>query len=92
MKSVTLEAPSRANESAADRMIKLHSGDVDDKDVILKTSSLPKKQKLAFYADADYCFVTKAEMLPILRLELDSLIREGGVYYSVFDKKASPSS
>ena len=25
-------------------------------------------------------------MLPILRLELDSLIRDGGVYFSVFDR------
>lgn len=31
-------------------------------------------------------------MLPILRIELDSLIREGGVYYSVFDKISDPDT
>ena len=36
--------------------------------------------------------VTTKEMLPILKLELDSLIREGGVYYSAFDKLNDPEA
>ena len=78
-------------QAKIERMKAMHEG--DDKaheEVILKTSPLSVSEKLAFYKDADYCMVTTKEMLPILKLELDSLIREGGVFYSVFDKLDDP--
>ena len=72
------------------RLEKIRQGKIDElhNDFRLSTSpSLNDKQRLAFYRDPDYCFVTTKEMLPILKMELDSLLREKGVYYSVFDKK-----
>ena len=51
---------------------------------------LTKKQKLAHYQTPDYCIVTRADTLQVLRLELDSLVRKGGVYYSIFDKIDEP--
>ena len=57
-------------------------------DFRLSTSpSLTDKQRLAYYKDPDYAFVTTKEMVPILKMELDSLLRDKGVYYSIFDKK-----
>ena len=51
---------------------------------------LTKKQKLAHYKTPDYCIVTRADTLKILRLELDSLVARGGVFYSIFDKIETP--
>ena len=51
---------------------------------------LTKKQKLAHYKAPDYCIVTKADTLKVLRVELDSLVQRGGVYYSIFDKVNAP--
>ena len=68
----------------------MHSGKIDEeseKEIRLRTSKLTKAEKLAFYQDPDYCFVTKADMWPILRLELDSITREGGVYYQLYNKE-----
>lgn len=56
----------------------------------MRTAPISVNEKIAHYNDADYCFITRKEMLPILRIEIDSLIRDGGVYYSVFDKKDDP--
>ena len=53
-------------------------------------SSLTVKQKLAHYRSPDYCIVTRADTLSVLRLELDSLVCRGGVYYSIFDKVETP--
>ena len=47
---------------------------------------LTRKQKLAHYKTPDYCLVTRADTLPILRVELNSLVSRGGIYYSIFDK------
>ena len=52
--------------------------------------ALTIKQKLAHYETPDYCFVTRADTLQALRLELDSLVSRGGVYYSIFDKIDAP--
>ena len=51
---------------------------------------LTKKQKLAHYLTPDYCIVTRFDTLQVLRLELDSLVSRGGVYYSIFDKVKKP--
>ena len=34
--------------------------------------------------------MTRADTLSVLRLELDSLVSRGGVYYSIFDKIEAP--
>jgi hypothetical protein len=47
---------------------------------------LTRKQKLAHYATPDYCIVTRFDTLKVLRVDLDSLVKRGGVYYSIFDK------
>lgn len=64
--------------------------DKSDKFRLKFTRDLNKKQKLAHYLTPDYCMVTRADTLPILRLELDSLVSRGGVYYSIFDKIEAP--
>lgn len=51
---------------------------------------LTRKQKLAHYKTPDYCIVTRADTLAVLRVELDSLVSRGGVYYSIFDKIEAP--
>lgn len=51
---------------------------------------LTRKQKLAYYKAPDYCLVTRADTLHVLRVELDSLVSRGGVYYSIFDKIEAP--
>ena len=51
---------------------------------------LTKKQKLAHYKTPDYCIVTRADTLKALRLQLDSLVARGGVFYSIFDKIDTP--
>ena len=71
----------------------IHSGEQKESDIrLLTTKNLTTKEKLAFYEDADYCFVTKEEMLPILKMELDSIIRDGGVYYNVYNKIDDPET
>ena len=50
---------------------------------------LTRKQKLAHYETPDYCFVARADTVSVLRLELDSLVRRGGVFYSIFPKVSS---
>ena len=50
------------------------------------TQDLTKKQKLAHYKTPDYCIVTRADTLGVLRLELESLVSRGGVFYSIFNK------
>ena len=51
---------------------------------------LTRKQKLAHYQTPDYCIVTRADTLKNLRLELDSLVKQGGVFYSIYDKIEKP--
>ena len=51
---------------------------------------LTKKAKLAHYQTPDYCIVTRADTLQVLRLELDALVQRGGIYYSIFDKVEKP--
>ena len=41
---------------------------------------------MAHYKTPDYCIVTRADTLQILRLELDSLVKKGGIFYSIYDK------
>ena len=49
------------------------------------------KQKLAHYKTPDYCIVTKQNTLGLLRIELDSLVLRGGIYYSLYDHISDPS-
>ena len=75
------------------KSLMIHSGEQKESDIrLLTTKNLTTKEKLAFYEDADYCFVTKEEMLPILKMELDSIIRDGGVYYNVYNKIDDPET
>ena len=41
---------------------------------------------MAHYETPDYCFVTRADTIQVLRLELDDLVSRGGIYYSIFPK------
>lgn len=77
-------------EDHAERMVKLQSGLLDDQEFALKTAQISRNQKLAYYKEADYCFLTTKEMLPILRAEMDSLLRDGDIYYSIFDRNSNP--
>jgi len=52
-----------------------------DDPYILKESKLTKKQKLAHYKTPDFCIVTRADTLKILRLELDPLCEEKGFFF-----------
>lgn len=53
------------------------------------TRDLNRKQKLAHYKTPDYCLVTRADTLAVLRLELESLVSRGGVFYSIYNKVES---
>ena len=55
--------------------------------VLATTKRLSKKQKMAFYNDPDYCFVVEKDYMSTMREALEPLLRSGGIYYSVFDKK-----
>lgn len=41
---------------------------------------------MAHYKTPNYCLVTRVDTLKLLRIELDSLVVRGGVYYSIFRK------
>ena len=58
----------------------------NDKYRLKFNKELTRKQKLAHYSTPDYCIVTRADTVNVLRLQLDSLVSRGGIYYSVFDK------
>jgi hypothetical protein len=47
-------------------------------------SKLTKKQKLAHYKTPDYCIVTRAGTLKVLRLELAPLCEEKGFFFEVY--------
>ena len=64
----------------------------DDSMNILKDARLAHLEKVAYYDEADYCFVCSKEMWPILRTEMDSLLREGNVYYMKVDKLDDPET
>ena len=67
--------------------------DLEDKSDIYRlkfTKDLKRKQKIAHYKSPDYCIVTRADTIKILRLELDSLVSRGGVFYSIFDHIVEP--
>ena len=64
--------------------------DPSDNNRLKYNKELTKKQKLAHYKTPDYCIVTRADTLKVLRLELDSLVARGGVFYSIFDKIEKP--
>ena len=64
--------------------------DESDKYRLKFNKELSKKQKLAHYKTPDYCLVTRADTMKVLRMELDSLVSRGGVYYSIFDKVSCP--
>ena len=51
---------------------------------------MSRKGKLAHYNTPDYCIVTRADTLAVLRIELQSLVSRGGVYYSIYDKVEAP--
>ena len=59
--------------------------DTSDKYRLKFNKELSKKQKIAHYKSPDYCIVTRADTIKILRLELDSLVKRGGVFYSIYD-------
>ena len=40
----------------------------------------------ALYHEGDWCFLVTKTAWPVLRMELDSLLRRGGVYFSVYEK------
>jgi len=62
----------------------------NDKYRLKFTKELTRKQVLAHYKTPDYCIITRADTLSLLRLELDSLVSRGGIYYSLFDKIETP--
>ncbi len=64
--------------------------DPSDKYRLKFNKTLTRKQVLAHYKTPDYCLVTRADTLALLRLELDSLVERGGIYYSIFDKIDTP--
>ena len=47
---------------------------------------------MAYYDEADYVFVCTREMWPILRAQMDSLLREGNVFYIKVDKIDDPDT
>lgn len=65
---------------------------MDDSAFILRSARLSHLEKVAFYDESDYCFVCSREMFPILRTEMDSLLREGNVYYMKVDKMDDPDT
>jgi len=75
----------------AEDIVAVHDGTNDDQHYILKeTKLLSLKQKKALYNDADWAFIVTKETWPIMRLGLDSLVRKGGVYYSVYERSSNP--
>ena len=50
--------------------------DPSDKYRLKFNKELSRKQKIAHYKTPDYCIVTRADTLNILRLELDSLVKD----------------
>ena len=50
----------------------------------LKNAKMSKKQKMAHYSNPDYCIITRADSFRILRLELQNLCKDAGVYYRVY--------
>ena len=64
--------------------------DASDKYPLKFNKTLTKKQKIAHYEPPDYCFVTRADTLQLLRMELSSLVARGGIYYSIYDKIEEP--
>ncbi len=65
--------------------------DPSDKYRLKFNKTLTRKQILAHYKTPDYCLVTRADTLALLRLELESLVERGGIYYSIFDKIDEPA-
>lgn len=63
--------------------------DSSDQFNIFHTTQLTKKEKLAHYETPDYCIITKAKTLNLLKLELDPLCSEGGIFYQVYNKVES---
>ena len=39
---------------------------------------------MAHFKTPDYCIITKAETLDLLRLELQNLCAEGGIFYAIY--------
>ena len=85
------------NNEATDDIEELIEGkkdyDLEDKSDNFRLKfnrELTRKQKLAHYETPDYCFVARADTVSVLRLELDSLVRRGGVFYSIFPKVSTP--
>lgn len=64
--------------------------DPSDKYRLKFNKELSRKQKIAHYKTPDYCIVTRADTLNILRLELDSLVKDGNVFYSIYDHIEKP--
>ena len=52
----------------------------------LKHSNLSLKAKKAHYKTPDYCFITRADSLNILLLELDPLVEQGGILYGLYNE------
>ena len=62
--------------------------EVDNPQYVLATTHrLSKKQKIAFYNDPDYCFVVQKDYMSTMREALEPLLKSGGIYYSVYDRK-----
>ena len=59
----------------------------DNPQYMLKTTKrLSKKQRMAFYADPDYCFVVQKDYMATMREALDPLLKSGGIFYSTFPR------
>ena len=52
----------------------------------LKFSKLSFNAKKAHYKTPDYCFITTAESLNILLLEIDPLVEQGGILYGLYNE------
>ena len=45
---------------------------------------------MAFYGDPDYCFVVQKEYMSTMREALDPLLKNGGIYYTYYDRIDEP--
>lgn len=90
-----------AQEAAQQKRVKIHQGMINNlltkektdynwreqKDPReLKHSGLSLRAKKAQYKTPDYCFVTRADKLNILLLELDPLVEQGGILYGIYNE------
>ena len=51
---------------------------------LFATDLISKRQKLANYKTPDYFIIARADMLDLIRLEMDQLVRDGGFFYEIY--------